>query len=173
MIKNIILIFLFSFLGVHKGYTTILSFDVSDKTIIINENSIEPDFIIYGYTDSNDFLVLKIQGPKQKVILQKKKKILNMWTWNKTGEFTYSGLSHYYTNNQDKEIDFEIKKDLVDNIKLLGKDDDNLKRDLIEKKRSIGLFLIKNNQTRNLTAKETILKQTKNDIFHNCVHSCQ
>ncbi len=145
MIKNIILIFLFSFLGVHKGYTTILSFDVSDKTIIINENSIEPDFIIYGYTDSNDFLVLKIQGPKQKVILQKKKKILNMWTWNKTGEFTYSGLSHYYTNNQDKEIDFEIKKDLVDNIKLLGKDDDNLKRDLIEKKRSIGLFLIKNN----------------------------
>ena len=26
------------------------------------------------------------------------------------------------------EIDFEIKKDLVDNIKLIGKDDDNLKK---------------------------------------------
>ena len=24
-----------------------------------------------------------------------------MWTWNKTGEFDYPGLFHYYTNKND------------------------------------------------------------------------
>ena len=57
-----------------------------------------------------------------------------MWTWGKTGEFSYPSLNHYYTNNKTNQIDFEIKKDLYDNIKLIGKDDDNLKKDLIEKK---------------------------------------
>ena len=51
-----------------------------------------------------------------------------MWTWGKTGEFSYPSLNHYYTNNKTNQIDFEIKKDLYDNIKLIGKDDDNLKK---------------------------------------------
>ena len=67
-----------------------------------------------------------------------------MWTWGKTGEFSYPSLNHYYTNNKTNQIDFEIKKDLFDNIKLIGKDDDNLKKDLIEKKMSMELFKIKN-----------------------------
>ena len=67
-----------------------------------------------------------------------------MWTWGKTGEFSYPSLNHYYTNNKTNQIDFEIKKDLYDNIKLIGKDDDNLKKDLIEKKMSMELFKIKN-----------------------------
>ena len=50
-----------------------------------------------------------------------------MWSWSKTGEFIYPGLFHYYTNKDD-EIDFEVKKDLFDNVKLIGKDDDNLKK---------------------------------------------
>ena len=58
----------------------------------------------------------------------------------KTGEFSYPSLFHYYTNVKNNEIDFLVKKDLVDNIKLIGKDDDNLKKDLIEKKMSIDLF---------------------------------
>ena len=74
-----------------------------------------------------------------------KNKIVGMWSWSKTGEFIYPGLFHYYTNKNNEEIDFEIKKDLFDNVKLIGKDDDNLKKDLIEKKMSLGLFLIKNN----------------------------
>ena len=63
-----------------------------------------------------------------------------MWSWNKTGEFIYPGLFHYYTNKNDDEIDFEVKKDLFDNVKLIGKDDDNLKKDLIEKKNVIRSF---------------------------------
>ena len=46
--------------------------------------------------------------------------------------------------NKNNEIDFEIKKDLYDNIKLIGTDDDNLKKDLIDKKMSLNLFKIKN-----------------------------
>mgnify|MGYP001319874356 CR=1 FL=1 len=79
-----------------------------------------------------------------KVVLQKKKKVFGMWTWNKTGEFSYPSLFHYYTNIKSSEIDFHVKKDLVDNIKLIGKDDDNLKKELIDKKMSIDLFSIKN-----------------------------
>ena len=60
-----------------------------------------------------------------------------MWSWNKTGEFIYPGLFHYYTNKNDDEIDFEVKKDLFDNVILIGKDNDNLKKDLIEKKMSL------------------------------------
>jgi len=123
----------------------VLTFDLSQKNVEISDDSSKPDFIVFGFTDSKDSLVLKVEGPNQKVILQKKKKFFGMWTWNKTGEFSYPGLYHYYTNNKDEEIDFEIKKDLVDNIKLIGKDDDNLKKDLIRKKKSIDLFFIKNN----------------------------
>ena len=111
-----------------------LIFDISNSQITLgNENKVN-DFTIYGFSDSKQTLVLKITGPRQKVILQKKKKILGMWTWGKTGEFSYPSLNHYYTNNKTNQIDFEIKKDLFDNIKLIGKDDDNLKKDLIEKK---------------------------------------
>ena len=122
-----------------------LIFDVSQKKVILSNDDLEPDFTIYGFSDSPKSLVLKITGPNQKVVLQKKTKIFGMWTWNKTGEFSYPSLFHYYTNIENNEIDFLVKKDLVDNIKLIGKDDDNLKKDLIEKKMSIDLFLIKNN----------------------------
>ena len=48
-----------------------------------------------------------------------------MWTWNKTGEFSYPSLFHYYTNSRNNEIDFYAEEDLVDIfIKLIGKDDD-------------------------------------------------
>ena len=120
-------------------------FDLSEDFIKIAKNDKTPDFTIFGFTDSKSSLVLKIKGPDQKVILQKKNKIVGMWSWSKTGEFIYPGLFHYYTNKNDDEIDFEIKKDLFDNVKLIGKDDDNLKKDLIEKKMSLGLFTIKNN----------------------------
>ena len=138
----LIVIFLFFFKDVH---TETLIFDLSERNIEISKNSSEPDFTIFGFTDSNSSLVLKIKGPDQKVILQKKKKIFGMWSWSKTGEFIYPGLFHYYTNKDDDEIDFEVKKDLFDNVKLIGEDNDNLKRDLIKKKMSLGLFLIKNN----------------------------
>ena len=32
-----------------------------------------------------------------------------MWTWNKTGEFSYPSLFHYYTNIKDNDIDFKSK----------------------------------------------------------------
>ena len=132
----------------------ILYFDIPQKKIELkDENSNEPDFIVYVYSDSMSSLVLKITGPKQKVILQKKKKILGMWTWNKTGEFSYPSFFHYYTNKKNEEIDFEIKKDLVDNIILIGKDDDNLKKELIEKQLSTNLFKVTNNSFKELNKK--------------------
>ena len=97
------------------------------RFIEISKESNNPDFTIFGFTDSKSSLVLKIKGPDQKVILQNKKKVLGMWSWNKTGEFVYPGLFHYYTNKNDDEIDFEVKKDLFDNVKLVGEDNDNLK----------------------------------------------
>ena len=138
----IFFIFLFYF---KSGFSENVIFDLSNKKINILSNSKNPDFTIFGFSDSKNSLVLKIKGPSQKVIPKKKKKIVGMWSWSKTGEFIYPGLFHYYTNKDDQEIDFEVKKDLFDNVKLVGKDDDNLKKDLIEKKMSLNLFLIKNN----------------------------
>ncbi len=116
----------------------VLIFDLSERNIKISKDDLNADFTIFGYTNSTSSLVLKIKGPSQKVILQKKNKIFGMWSWSKTGEFIYPGLFHYYTNKDDDEIDFEVKKDLFDNVKLIGKDDDNLKKDLIEKKNVTG-----------------------------------
>ena len=144
--KLILFVFLsFLLLLIQKPNAEILIFDLSENDIEISKNKSNPDFTIFGFTNSKSSLVLKIKGPSQKVLLQKKKKILGMWSWSKTGEFIYPGLFHYYTNKDDDEIDFGVKKDLFDNVKLIGKDDDNLKKDLIEKKMSLGLFLIKNN----------------------------
>ncbi|MDC3090872.1 TIGR02186 family protein [Rickettsiales bacterium] len=81
----------------------------------------------------------------RKLFYKKKTKFLNMWTWKKSGEFSYPSLFHFYTNFKSEDIDFRVKKNLHDNIKLVGKDDDNLKKDLIEKKMSLGLFHVKNN----------------------------
>tara|TARA_B100000963_G_C22570048_1_gene645619 strand:+ start:764 stop:1477 length:714 start_codon:yes stop_codon:yes gene_type:complete len=144
------------FLPSEKLNSQSLIFDLSEKNIEISNNQKNPDFTIFGFTNSKSSLVLKIKGPSQKVILQKKNKVIGMWSWNKTGEFIYPGLFHYYTNKNDDEIDFEVKKDLFDNVRLIGKDDDNLKKDLIEKKMSLGLFLIKNNSF------ETINKKVPN-----------
>ena len=124
--------------------SNILIFDVSQKKVSVSSDFNDEHFTIYGFSDSPKNLVLKITGPNQKVVLQKKKKVFGMWTWNKTGEFSYPSLFHYYTNIKSSEIDFHVKKDLVDNIKLIGKDDDNLKKELIDKKMSINLFSIKN-----------------------------
>ena len=141
IVKIIIVFLLFCFNGTESK---VLIFDLSQKNVEISKKSNQPDFIIFGYTDSSEPLVIKIKGPEQKVILQKKTKVMGMWSWKKTGEFIYPGLFHYYTNKSSEEIDFQIKKDLFDNIKLVGEDNDNLKRDLIEKKMSIDLFLIEN-----------------------------
>ena len=145
MIKFLKFFLIFFLLNFSFVYSEILTFDISNENVNLSNDLKKSDFVVYGFTDFKDSIVLKIKGPLQKVILQKKTKIFNMWTWNKTGEFRYPGLFHFYTNKKSEEIDFEIKKDLVDNIKLFGIDDDNLKRELIEKKRSIDLFLIKNN----------------------------
>ena len=135
--KLILLIILSSFLLLGKRpHSEVLIFDLSEKEIEVSKNKSNPDFTIFGFTNSKSSLVLKIRGPSQKVFLQKKKKIMGMWSWSKTGEFVYPGLFHYYTNKDDDEIDFEVKKDLFDNVKLIGKDDDNLKKDLIEKGKS-------------------------------------
>lgn len=120
------------------------AFDLSSQNIKIDFEDSEPNLTIFGFKKADGFLILKIRGPQQKVILQNKKNILGMWTWQKSGEFTYPALYHYYTNAISSNIDFKIKKDLFDNIKLKGKDNDNLKKDLIEKKRSLGLFMVKN-----------------------------
>ena len=131
----------------------VLIFDLSERNIKISKDDLNADFTIFGYTNSTSSLVLKIKGPSQKVILQKKNKIFGMWSWSKTGEFIYPGLFHYYTNKDDDEIDFEVKKDLFDNVKLIGKDDDNLKKNLIEKKMSLDLFRIKNNSFQTINKK--------------------
>ena len=140
---KIIFLFFF-FLYAFEIKSNILIFDVSQKKVSVSSDSEDTHFTIYGFSDSPNNLVLKITGPNQKVFLQKKKKVFGMWTWNKTGEFSYPSLFHYYTNIKNNEIDFHVKKDLVDNIKLIGKDDDNLKKELIDKKMSIDLFSIKN-----------------------------
>ena len=87
-----------------------LIFDVSQKKVILSNDDLEPDFTIYGFRIRLKSLVLKITGPNQKVVLQKKTKIFGMWTWNKTGEFSYPSLFHYYTNIKNNEIDFLVKK---------------------------------------------------------------
>ncbi len=121
------------------------SFDVPNKKVSINNNEKEPSLVVFVNNSNKGLIILKLIGPKQKVILQEKTKFLSMWTWKKTGEFSYPSVFHFYTNKKKNEIDFQIKKELVDNIKLFGKDDDNLKRDLIKKQIKIGLFSIKNN----------------------------
>ncbi len=143
MIFRIVFIILFSLISL-KLYAKQTAFDLSSEKIKIDFEDSEPNLIIFGYKKSKGFVVLKIRGPQQKVILQNKKKILGMWTWKKSGEFTYPALYHFYTNKKSNDIDFRIKKDLFDNIKLKGKDNDNLKKDLIEKKRALGLFMVKN-----------------------------
>ena len=83
------IIFIFSCLLISNVESKILIFDVSKKNIQLSEKKINPDFIIFGYTDADEPLVIKIKGPEQKVILQKKTKVLGMWSWSKTGEFIY------------------------------------------------------------------------------------
>ena len=146
VITSIVLVF-------NEIKSQVLIFDLSERNIKISKDDFNADFTIFGYTNSTSSLVLKIKGPSQKVILQKKNKIFGMWSWSKTGEFIYPGLFHYYTNKDDDEIDFEVKKDLFDNVKLIGKDDDNLKKDLIEKKMSLDLFRIKNNSFQTINKK--------------------
>ena len=70
-------IFVFSCLLIFKVESKVLIFDVSRTNIQLSEKKINPDFIIFGYTDSDEPLVIKIKGPEQKVILQKKTKLLS------------------------------------------------------------------------------------------------
>ena len=53
-----------------------LIFDISNSHITLSNKKKDSDFTVYGFSDSKQTLVLKITGPRQKVILQKKKKIL-------------------------------------------------------------------------------------------------
>ena len=59
-----------------------LIFDISNSHITLQIKK-DSDFTVYGFSDSKQTLVLKITGPRQKVILQKEKKIFGMWTWGK------------------------------------------------------------------------------------------
>tara|TARA_B100000989_G_scaffold296877_1_gene281101 strand:+ start:519 stop:1196 length:678 start_codon:yes stop_codon:yes gene_type:complete len=121
-----------------------LSFDLPNNEVFLNSKTFKPTFTIYGHYEGKEFVYLKIKGPSQKVILQKKIKVLNMWTWKKSGEFSFPSVFHFYTNNKNNDIDFRIKKNLHDNILLLGNDDDNLKKELIKNKMSTKLFMISN-----------------------------
>ena len=53
-----------------------LIFDISNSHITLSNKKKDNDFTVYGFSDSKQTLVLKITGPRQKVILQKKKKFL-------------------------------------------------------------------------------------------------
>ena len=138
------IIFLIIFLIPLSVFSQDVNFDFSQKNIILKNDTDDPNITIFGFNTTKNFVVIKVTGPKQKVILQEKTKFFNMWTWKKSGEFSYPSLFHFYTNMKEDDIDFRLKKDIHDNIKLLGKDDDNLKRELIKNKMSAGLFYIKN-----------------------------
>ena len=58
-----------------------LSFDLSSYEVTLKSDNKKNNLVIFGYSKTKDSLVLKIVGPNQKVILQKKTKFLNMWTW--------------------------------------------------------------------------------------------
>ena len=126
-------------------FSETLSFDLPNNEVFLKSQINKPTFTIYGHYQGKEFVYLKIKGPLQKVILQKKIQVFNMWTWKKSGEFSFPAVFHFYTNNTNSDIDFRIKKNLHDNILLLGKDDDNLKKDLIKNKMSTKLFMINNN----------------------------
>ena len=70
IVKTLII---FSFLITNTAEADKLIFDVSNSKVTIGDKK-DNDFTIYGFSDSKRTLVLKIAGPKQKVILQKKKK---------------------------------------------------------------------------------------------------
>ena len=74
LVKTIIIFSLFCFNGIESK---VLIFDLSQKNVEISKKSNQPDFIIFGYKDSTEPLVIKIKGPEQKVILQKKTKVIN------------------------------------------------------------------------------------------------
>ena len=93
------------------------AFDLSSQNIKVDFEDSEPNLIIFGFKKADGFLILKIRGPQQKVILQNKKNILGMWTWQKSGEFTYPALYHYYTNAKSSNIDFKIKKINIKKLK--------------------------------------------------------
>ena len=97
------IIFIFLILTSEGLSSESLIFDLSEREIEISKKNKSPDFTIFGFTNSESSLVLKIKGPSQKVILQKKNKVVGMWSWNKTGN-CYPGLFHYYTNKNDDEI---------------------------------------------------------------------
>lgn len=137
----LILFFLIIPLDILSSQT--INFDVSKEKITLTRNSLEPELTIFAFNSFEDSLIVKLIGPQQKVILQEKKLFLGMWTWGKIGEFKYPALYHFYINKNSEPLDFTIKKTMFDGVRLVGKDDDNLKKDLIKKKMNLGLFLVK------------------------------
>ena len=71
--------------------------------VLTKPNQKDINLKIFGYSETEGFLVLKIIGPQQKVILQNKKKIFGVWTWSKTGEFAYAAYYHFYSNKSSKK----------------------------------------------------------------------
>ena len=55
-----------------EGISNVLIFDVSQKKVSVSSDFKDEHFTIYGFSDSPKNLVLKITGPNQKVVLQKK-----------------------------------------------------------------------------------------------------
>ena len=58
-------------------YSEILTFDISNENVNLSNDLKKSDFVVYGFTDFKDSIVLKIKGPLQKVILQKKTKYIS------------------------------------------------------------------------------------------------
>ena len=51
---------------INRSESKVIVFDVS-KNIQLSEKAKDPDFIIFGYTDFDEPLVIKIRGPNKKL----------------------------------------------------------------------------------------------------------
>ena len=107
-IKIIFLIFLF--LCPLEGISNILIFDVSQKKVSVSSDFNDEHFTIYGFSDSPKKPCFKNYRAEPKSCFTKKKKVFGMWTWNKTGEFSYPSLFHYYTNIKIVRLIFMLKR---------------------------------------------------------------
>ena len=110
MFRRVLIKFIFLFFAIlffKESSSESLIFDLSDRFIEISKDKVKPDFTIFGFTDSESSLVLKIKGPNQKVILQNKKKI-DIVNENKNppkNEVNDNILIYYLNNNYyDKNL---------------------------------------------------------------------
>ena len=66
MFRRVLIRIIFLFIGISffkESSSESLIFDLSDRFIEISKDNVKPDFTIFGFTDSESSLVLKIRGP--------------------------------------------------------------------------------------------------------------